>query len=115
MQIDIQRDRARSMRRVMTRAEVLLWNQLRRRQLQGFRFNRQVEMWSYIVDFVCREKQVIVEVDGATHGEDVELTRDGRRTEFLQSKGFRVVRVTNLEVYNAMDVVLERILAELTR
>jgi very-short-patch-repair endonuclease len=103
------------MRNVMTRAEVLLWNQLRRRQLGEFRFNRQVEIGPDIVDFVCREKKLIVEVDGATHGEDVELARDRRRTVFLQSRGFRVVTATNMEVYNAMDVVLERILAELTR
>ena len=69
MHIDIQRDHARTMRKNMTGAERKLWTALRGRSLSGFRFNRQVEIGPYIVDFLCREIRIIVEVDGVTHGD----------------------------------------------
>ena len=63
------RDRARRLRREMTSAERSLWKRLRRRQILGFRFRRQVPMGRYIVDFVCFESQLVVEVDGGMHTE----------------------------------------------
>ena len=89
MKIDIQRDRARFMRKSMPQAEVILWSHLRRRNLGGFRFQRQVEIGPFIVDFLCRERMVVVEVDGDTHSSDAELASDLVRTRYLESLGFQ--------------------------
>ena len=68
----------------------------------------------YVADFPCREARVIVEVDGATHSTDEEIGRDAARTAALEGIGYRVVRVQNDDVYNAMEGVLGTILAALT-
>jgi very-short-patch-repair endonuclease len=87
---------------------------LRNRQIDGFKFVRQEPKGSYIVDFVCREAKVIVEVDGATHSTDEEIKRDAARTVELERLGYRVIRVQNDDVYNAMEGVLATIQATLT-
>jgi very-short-patch-repair endonuclease len=113
MKIDIQRDRARSMRKSMPQAEVVLWSHLRRRSLGGFRFHRQVEIGPYIVDFLCREKKLIVEVDGATHSEAREVQADRRRTAYLEEKGYVVFRAWNNEIYSNLNGVLDGLLEAL--
>jgi very-short-patch-repair endonuclease len=110
MHITIQRDHARTMRRNMTAAERIVWNRLKSRALGGYRFNRQVEIGTYIVDFVCRERRVIFEVDGATHGDTSQLKNDQRRTVFLESQGYTVVRAWNQDVYENLEAVLYRLL-----
>jgi very-short-patch-repair endonuclease len=74
--------------------------------MEGFKFSRQVPIGPYIADFVCREQRVIVEVDGATHSTDEELAHDRRRSEFVKSEGYAVIRFQNDEVLNGMDEVL---------
>jgi very-short-patch-repair endonuclease len=111
MQTDIHRDHARTMRKTMNRAEVYLWVRLRRRQLEGFMFHRQAEAGPYIVDFLCRESKLIVEVDGALHLDAVRY--DVQRTVFLEGKGFRVIRFLNEEVYGDIEDVVERIVLAL--
>jgi leucyl-tRNA synthetase len=108
MQIDRQRGHAKHMRQNMPRAEVFLWVRLRNRLLDGYRFNRQVEIGPYIVDFLCREKKLIVEVDGALHEDS--KSYDARRTAFLMGKGYRVARFLNEEIHGDIDDVLKRIL-----
>jgi very-short-patch-repair endonuclease len=110
MHIDRQRAFARNLRQHMTGAETLLWSRLRGRRLSGFRFNRQVEIGPFIVDFLCREAAVIVEVDGVTHSEVLDVAADARRTEYLQGKGFVVFRAWNSDVYANLDGVLEGLL-----
>jgi very-short-patch-repair endonuclease len=110
MHIDIQRDRARTLRGNMTGAERKLWTALRGRALAGFRFNRQVEIGPYIVDFLCRQRRVIVEVDGVTHGDVRAVEADQRRTEFLVAKGYVVFRAWNIDVYSNLDGVLTGLL-----
>jgi very-short-patch-repair endonuclease len=104
---------ARALRKSETLAEKRLWEQLRNRNLDGFKFSRQVPIGPYIADFVCREQRVIVEVDGATHSTDDELAHDRRRSEFLKSEGYAVIRFQNDEVLNGMDEVLTPILQSL--
>lgn len=101
---------ARRMRNAPTDAENLLWFQLRNRQLNGFRFNRQVRIGSFIADFVCRERRLIVELDGGQH---CESGSDARRTEILQSQGYSVLRFWNDEIVFERQAVLETILAVL--
>ncbi len=98
---------ARNLRTHQTNAEAKLWGYLRKRSLVGFRFNRQVSLGPYTVDFLCREKMLVVEVDGATHSEPHEVIYDHRRTVFLESKGFSVFRVDNADVYENMAGVLD--------
>jgi very-short-patch-repair endonuclease len=104
---------ARKLRRNSTSAESRLWAELRNRQIDGFKFVRQEPIGSYVVDFVCREAKLIVEVDGATHSTDEELQRDAARSMVLECLGYKVIRVENDDVYNAMEGVLSTIIAAL--
>jgi very-short-patch-repair endonuclease len=97
----------KNLRKNQTDAETLLWRRLRNRQLEGFKFRRQHSFDPYIVDFVCIEKRLIVELDGGQHALAVEA--DEHRTKFLEQKGFRVVRFWNNEVLGNTEAVLERI------
>ena len=105
--------RARTLRRNMTRAEVILWQNLRRQNLDGFRFRRQVPLGPFIADFACVERHLIIEVDGETHSTDDEITRDQKRTAFLARQGWRVHRVWNTDIYDNLDGVLDGILYQL--
>ena len=102
--------RARSLRHADVPAEDRLWSHLRDRRLQSFKFVRQVPIGSYIVDFLCREVRLVVEVDGATHSEDHEIAYDQRRESYLKAQGYRIVRVQNDDVYRHITDVLDMIL-----
>jgi very-short-patch-repair endonuclease len=103
------RARARKLRATQTSAETRLWQALRGRRLACWKFRRQHPIDRYIVDFVTLEGKLIIEVDGATHGSDNELIRDHDRTRLLESLGFLVVRVTNIDVYKNLGGVLDMI------
>ena len=103
---------ARKLRRSMTDAEHALWRVLRSRQLEGFKFRRQHSIGRYVVDFVCLEYRLVVELDGGQHVEQVEA--DAGRTAQLEQSGFRVIRFWNNEVLTEMDGVVMRVLATLT-
>ncbi|MGE8281172.1 MAG: endonuclease domain-containing protein [Stenotrophomonas sp.] len=109
--MDKLRKRARALRNTPTDAEDRLWQQLRRRQLASFRFRRQMPLGGHIADFVCLEARLIVELDGGQHLE--QRAYDQRRTEMLQSLGFRLLRYWNDEVLQGMPAVLEDILRAL--
>jgi very-short-patch-repair endonuclease len=104
---------ARGLRKNESLAEKRLWEQLRNRTLEGFKFCRQILIGPYIADFVCRELRLVVEVDGATHSTDEELAHDNRRTGFLKSESYDVIRFHNDEILNGMDEVLTLILQAL--
>ena len=104
-------DRARCLRAGQTDAEQALWHRLRNRRLDGWRFRRQHEIDLYIVDFVCAEAALIVELDGGQHGE--QLIYDETRTQKLQERGYRVLRFWNNDVLKNLDSVLEVIQAAL--
>ena len=95
------------LRSEQTPAEYKLWNRLRRKDLAGYKFKRQVIIGQYIVDFSCFEKKLIIEVDGGHHSEQEEY--DKVRTEFLEAEGYRVMRFWNNDVMNNMDSVLDDI------
>jgi very-short-patch-repair endonuclease len=99
-------NRARAMRLAPTDAERRLWWHLRHRlAVQRSHFRRQVRLGHYIVDFACHELRVAIEIDGGQHAEQV--ARDARRTKFLESQGYRVLRFWNNEVLANIDGVLE--------
>ncbi len=99
--------KARQLRNNPTKAEYLLWYHLFRRQLNGFRFRRQQQIGPYIVDFVCYEKRLIIELDGGQHAE--QLVYDSKRTQWLESQGFQVLRFWNNEVLVNTYIVCEEI------
>lgn len=105
--------RARELRKNQTDAERLLWKQLRSRQLNGFKFRRQVPIGPYIVDFLCMSLKLIVEVDGSQHMSS--LHYDSSRTRYLESHGFHVVRYWNNEVLSQTDSVLEALTLTLSQ
>ncbi len=106
-------DRARALRRDQTEAERSLWRALRGRALDGLKFVRQEPIGPFFVDFVCREKKLVIEVDGATHSTEEELAFDLRREQYLRDAGYRIVRVTNEDVFRNLEGVCETILAAL--
>ena len=93
---ELLKERARTMRRNPTKAEKLLWNRLKGIRKDGLRFRRQHELYPYIVDLICIEALLIVEVDGENHQWQGE--KDAQRREQLQNRGFRIMRFTNFEV-----------------
>lgn len=106
-------NRARELRRDATEAEDRLWYRLRSRRLGNFKFRRQVWIGPFIVDFLCMDARLVVEVDGSQHLDDAAY--DDNRTAFLATKGYRVIRVWNNDVMQRMDGVLAAILDGLTR
>lgn len=96
------------MRKNSTDAELKLWKHLRNRLTYGEKFRRQQPIGKYIVDFVCAERKLVVEVDGGQHSENVAY--DFERTAWLESEGYRVLRFWNNEVLKDADVVLEVII-----
>ncbi|MBI4426742.1 MAG: endonuclease domain-containing protein [Candidatus Kerfeldbacteria bacterium] len=102
-------DRRRSLRRDSSKAEVVLWNALKTKQFMGLKFRRQHSIGNYIADFYCRELRLVVEVDGDSHGAVHQQAYDRRRTAWLQSMFFRVVRFTNDDVLHNLDGTLERL------
>ncbi len=105
------RDFARLLRRNLTDAEQRLWSRLRRRQVLGWKFRRQLPIGPYIADFVCLEAKIVVEIDGGQHGG----AEDHERDEWLDREGYRVLRFWNNEVLAETDAVLEVIAMELRR
>ncbi len=103
-------NRARVLRGAETSAEDRVWQALRGRRLNDLKFVRQCPIGPYFVDFVCRERKVIVEIDGATHGTDAEIARDAARTAALSQLGFRVFRAHNSEIANNLSGVLDTLL-----
>jgi very-short-patch-repair endonuclease len=91
----------------------MLWSILRNRQALGHRFRRQAAIGPYIVDFVCFENRLVIEVDGGQHGEQVD--RDSERTAWLESVGFTVIRFWNNQVLQEMPSVRDAIFVALRR
>jgi very-short-patch-repair endonuclease len=86
------REAARDQRWRATLPEQRLWGVLRSRQIEGLRFRRQHPIGPYIVDFLCAEARVVVEIDGSIHAEQREY--DAQRDDYMQYLGYRVVRIT---------------------
>jgi very-short-patch-repair endonuclease len=101
---------ARRLRRKQTDAERRLWRVLRDRRLGHHKFRRQQPIGTYIVDFVCFETKLIVELDGDHHDRPQSIASDATRTAFLEREGFRVLRFWNQDVDASVDGVLEAIL-----
>jgi very-short-patch-repair endonuclease len=105
--------RARALRASQTSAESKLWQAPRNRKLAHWKFRRQHPIDRYVVDFASLDGRLIVEVDGVTHSETEEIERDRGRTQVLEACGFLVVRVSNTDVYENLEGVVEMIASSL--
>ena len=102
-------ENARNLRKELTDAEELLWQELRSRKLNGWKFRRQHPVSRYVADFYCCEKRLVVEVDGSVHDENEQKEYDEARTKDLASMGIQVLRFRNSEVEENVTDVLRRI------
>lgn len=105
------RRRARTMRHLPTEAEAKFWNCVRDRRLNGHKFRRQHTIGNYIVDFVCVEGLLIIELDGSQH--ERQERYDRARDAFLDRQGFRVMRFWNADVFEDIDSVIALVLRAL--
>ena len=110
MEKSVLRKRARDLRKNSTDAERHLWYHLRANRL-GFKFKRQVLIGVYIVDFVCLEKRLIIELDGGQHMDNQRY--DTKRSEWLMEHGFKVLRFWNNDVFQQTSSILEVIMTSL--
>jgi very-short-patch-repair endonuclease len=111
--MDPHRRRARQLRKNPTDAERLLWRKLRFWQIDGFKFRRQQPLGPYIVDFVCLEKRLVIELDGGQHAQQADY--DTERDDWLRNQGFVVLRFWNNDVMNNIDGATEEIANKLRR
>jgi very-short-patch-repair endonuclease len=100
---------ARKLRKRMTRQEAILWGRLREFEELGFHFRRQSPIANFIVDFECRRRRLIIEIDGTQHGLDGNQQRDASRDRVLSELGYRVLRFGNPDVNENLEGVLEAI------
>ena len=96
---------ARELRKNITETELFFWKKIRGKQLLGMKFRRQVPIGPYIVDFVCFEKKIVIELDGGQHQEQIE--RDQKRDIFFRDQGYKVFRFWDNEVFENIEGVLE--------
>ncbi len=107
METRILKRRAKELRATQTDVEKLLWRALRNRQMAVAKFRRQHVIGCYIVDFVCLDKRLIIEVDGGQHADQQHY--DLARDNFLRDRGYTVLRFWNNEVLNEFEAVLDKI------
>lgn len=102
------RQHSKALRTNQTDAEKRLWSVLRNRNLNNLKFRRQHPIGKYIVDFICMEKMLVIEIDGDSHaGQEM---YDSKRTEWLEAQGYKVIRFTNEDVQKRLDAVAAEII-----
>jgi len=104
---------SKKLRRNSTETEKILWHYLRNRKFFGYKFRRQFTIGNYITDFICLEKKLVIELDGSEHLKAETIQYDKKRTEFLNKRGFKVVRFYNNDILNNIDSVLNCLYQEL--
>jgi 5-methyltetrahydrofolate--homocysteine methyltransferase len=112
----LMKDFAKKMRyEQSTQTEEILWDKLKGKQLDGYKFRRQHIIGGYIADFICLKSNLIIEVDGLIHQLPENKANDEERTKWLEEQGFKVIRFTNSEVITQLDLVLDKILKALNQ
>ncbi|MCC5923595.1 MAG: dihydropteroate synthase [Crocinitomicaceae bacterium] len=104
---------AKEMRHQPTKAEALMWEELRNKKLDGYKFRRQHIIGNYIADFICLRENTIIEIDGLIHQHPDNKASDEERTKWLNEQGYQVIRFTNEEVVNNIEEVKRKILKRL--
>lgn len=103
------KNNSRSLRKSSTPQETVLWSKIRNRNFHGLKFRRQHIIDRYIVDFVCLEKRIIIELDGCQHKREKDQNYDKNRSKYLEELGFTVLRFWNNEVNNNLNGVMLKI------
>ena len=98
-----------SLRNRSTSAEAALWEMIKSRKLEGRKFRRQYSIGNYIVDFCCPAEKLVIELDGAPHGEYHKIQEDGNRDKYLESFGFIVLRFENRFVFQEPEYIISEI------
>lgn len=101
---------SRALRNNSTLSEVLLWQELRAGQMEGFKFNRQKPLGNYIVDFYCKKLNLVIEVDGESHHSEMAQIKDAKRQQILELMGLSFLRFDDLDVKRNMPFVLNEIM-----
>jgi cyclase len=101
--------KARSLRKSKTRAESILWNELRNRRLEGLKFRRQHPVYNFILDFYCPQAMLGIEVDGSIHNRHDQIKYDRERQIVLNRVGIQLIRFTNNDIYSRLEDVLNTI------
>ena len=109
---ELLKDFAKRNRREMTESETVLWEALRDLNC-GYHFRRQHPIGDYIADFICLKRKLVIEVDGGYHNEPIQQQDDQMRTEFMERKGYTVIRFKNEEISNNLQEVIMRIKEQL--
>ncbi len=104
---------ARNLRKTQTPQEQKLWALLRNRQLLGYKFKRQYPIGNYIVDFVCREQKLVIELDGGQHNIADNIDCDIKRSQYIRHRGFKIIRFWNNEIDENIEGVVDKIIDEL--
>ncbi len=104
---------ARELREKMTLAESMLWEELRMKKLDGFKFRRQHPLGIHILDFYCHGKRLGIELDGGYHDDQNQKELDKERTEILNKQNIKIIRFKNEKIINQIDSVLREIKTEL--
>ena len=98
---------SKELRKNQTKAEEIIWDNLKSKKLDGLKFRRQVPYDTFVLDFLCPSRKLIIEIDGGIHKKT--KIRDQERDEYFMEKGYRILRIKNEEVFNSLKKVLERI------
>ncbi len=103
---------AGTLRKRMTETEIRLWNRIRKGQIQNLQFFRQKPIGKYIVDFYCPSRKLVIEIDGSQHYEEEGEKKDKERDAYLNKLNIKVLRCTNLDIYNNLEGVIDTIMEE---
>lgn len=102
-------ERCKNLRKDSTPQEIIFWSRVRAKRFKGLKFKRQYSLGKYVVDFICLERKLIIELDGCQHKEENQERYDKERTQFLENLGFRVLRFWNNEINNNLNGVFLKI------
>lgn len=107
-------NQAKELRKNLTKPEEILWFMLRNNSFCDLKFKRQAPIGKYIVDFICLEKKIIIELDGSQHLKEENIAYDKERAKYIEREGYKIIRFYNSEIFNDLEDVLERIYLEVS-
>jgi very-short-patch-repair endonuclease len=103
------KENRKELRKALTPAEAILWNEIKGYKLKGRKFRRQHSIDTYIADFYCASEKLIIELDGGYHNSPDQKSQDLERDEILKALGLKILRIKNNQIFNNLDLVLKEI------
>ena len=101
---------AKQLRKNSTRAEKILWQLLRNRKLEGYKFRRKHPIGEYVADFYCHQSRLVIEFDGEVHDNEDQKKYDSETDEFMEGLGLKILRIKNEDLFNDQEKVMDLIL-----